>query len=266
VLKTWRDLALMDIRDYYPSLWAWGGLIIATLLSLVIYWYTSQAFSTSIGQMASGPLTNYFSFIIIGELSLTIPQLLMEAPTQVIKQAVSTGAMTTFLQLPCASSTPIITWSTAKIPTELLRILLNYVLVIALFGAVFSFSSLLTILLLAIITAPIFLGIGLLASALVVAFGRGEKVLGFAVNALSVFSGIYFPISVLPASLQEAVSTSSPLFWVLEKARAPVFVLSATESIAILFCGMIFLFVGIFVLRVAFNYNQKTGSTWILRY
>src|SRR5690349_17263080 len=108
----------MDIRDYYPSLWAWGGLIVATILSLIIYWYTSQAFSPVISQMANIPIMSYFAFIITGELALMIPQVLMEAPTQVVKQAVATGAMTTFLQLPCAPSTPVLLWSVAKVPTE----------------------------------------------------------------------------------------------------------------------------------------------------
>lgn len=166
MVKAIRDLTIMDLKDYYPSVWAWGGLLIATVMSILVYWYTSLAFAPVISQMAGGQSMSYFAFIMLGELALMIPVLLMEAPTQVVKQAMSTGAMTTLLQLPCATSTPLITWSLAKVPTELLRIFLNFILIFGLFGPVINASTILNIFLLGIVSTPIFLGLGLIASLL----------------------------------------------------------------------------------------------------
>lgn len=265
MVKAVRDFTLMDLKEYYPSIWAWGGLLVATVMSLLIYWYTSQAFAPVISQMAGGATMSYFTFIILGEFALMIPILLMEAPTQVVKQAVSTGAMTTFLQLPCATSTPVITWSLAKVPTELLRLFLNFILIFGLFGAVLKSTMIVNIVLLSLLTAPVFLGLGLIASSFVVAFGRGEKALSFAVTTLSVFSGIYFPIGVLPNVAQESVRSSSPLYWVLEKARNESF-LGFSEYLVVISVGITLICVGIFALRLAFSRHQRTGATWILRY
>lgn len=259
----------MDIKEYYSSLWAWGGLLVATILSLYVYWYTSLAFSPTILPLANTSIT-YFAFIITGELALMIPTLLLEAPTQVVKQAISTGAMTTLLQLPTSRSTPIISWTLAKVPTELLRLTMNFTLIFVLFGGIFSWEAVFSILFLALLTAPIFLGIGLVASSIVVTFGRGERMINFAVNALSIFSGIYFPVAVLPDSVEIFVRSSSPLYWLLEKARQAVSTgvisISGSEILMTLGAGLVFTFVGVVLLRFAFALNQKTGAAWILRY
>ncbi|OQW52858.1 MAG: hypothetical protein A4S09_08415 [Proteobacteria bacterium SG_bin7] len=265
MIKAIRDFTIMDLKEYYPSIWAWSGLLIATVMSVLVYWYTSLAFAPVISQMSGGQTMSYFVFIILGELALMIPVLLMEAPTQVVKQAVSSGAMTTLLQLPCPTSTPLITWSLAKVPTELLRIFLNFILIFALFGAVIKASAILNIYLLAIVSAPIFLGLGLIASSFIVAFGRGEKILSFIVTSLSLFSGIYFPVGVLPHNLQEVVKSSSPLYWILEKARGETF-LSVSEFLAVILLGALLVAIGVFALRLSFGRHQKTGATWILRY
>lgn len=265
MVKAFRDLAVMDLKEFYPSIWAWGGLLIATVMSLLIYWYTSLAFAPVISQMAGGQSMSYFTFIILGELALMIPILLMEAPTQVVKQAISTGAMTTLLQLPCATSTPLVTWSLAKVPTELLRIFLNFILIFGLFGSVLKGTAILNIFLLSLASAPVFLGLGLIASSLVVSFGRGDRVLSFAITSLSIFSGVYFPVGVLPGVVQDTVKSGSPLYWLLEKVRSET-LLSFQELYWITLLGILLVVTGLFTLRLAFGHYQKTGTPWTLRF
>ncbi len=266
-----KDFAAMDLREYYSSLWAWGGLLIATILSLYIYWYTSRAFTPAISQISALGDLDYFSFIMTGELLLMIPVILMEGPTQVIKQAVGTGSMTTLLQLPCSTSAPVVTWTLAKVPTEAVTMALNLFLISILFGPIFGGRAVASIFCLILLSAPLFLGLGLVAAAFIVTLGRGDKVLGFAINALSVFSGIYFPVTVLPDFLRQIMQAGSPLFWLLEKGRQSVassqFVTFSTgEFFALLAADFTFLFLGLVALKLAFILKQKTGSAWILRY
>lgn len=270
-LKILYDFIKLENTDAYPSIWAWGGMLIGTIASLAVYWYTSQAFSPVVSNFVTDQKLSYFLFVISGELVLMLPTLLLEAPAQVVKQATTTGTITSILQLPCAHSTPIVYLSIAKIPSELIRFFIHIILINILFGVLMPLSVVLKIFLLTTSVLPAFLGLGLIAAAIVVVLGRGERILSLGISAATVFSGIYFPVSVLPDSIKQIIQDGSPFYFLLQRARdiittSVTSVFSIEELYKLLLINTILMLIGVGSLRLGFIISKLRGTNLVIRY
>ncbi len=259
---------MMEIKDNYPSFWSVLGMAVGVFVSLYVYWFTSKAFSPVIGSLVDSPSLDYFTFVLTGELILMLPLLIIEAPVQVIKQSVSQGSLETLLLLPGSHQRPLLMWVISRLPSEIFRLIFTLGLAAILFPLNFSFWHFLQAMFIAIISLPLFLGFGLFAASIYVIFGRGERALLLFSNLASIFSGLYFPVNVLPNGLQTIIRGLSPFYLVLDNARKALSGAAAWQSEAffIFILGLMIFIFGYLALGMAFSLCKWRGSNFLLRY
>ncbi len=254
-----REFLKMEAQDLYPSRWSVGGAFIANLISLTIYWFTSKAFSTSVESLVGSLGLDYFHFILVGEIMLMIPIVLVEGVSQSIRQSVANGTIETFLMLPVSFEKPFILWMSAKGLLEFFRLIILVGAAVLIFNFQLDLFAIIKFLAILIVTAPLFLALGIFAASILIQFGRGEKAITFIVNLMTIFSGLYFPITVLPETLHKIISASSPFYLVMDQSRRA---LSHQPTLSLVSWLMIFVF-GYLLLKLSvavFNLSFKRAS------
>ncbi len=110
-----------------------------------------------------------------------------------------------------------------------------------------------------------FVGMGIFAAVLPLLFPeRGAQMTNVLKALILLVSGVYFPISVLPAWMQ-VISRFSPAYYVLEGMREALLRNTGTFAIAtpyllpLLLFGIVAVPTGLFVFVVAENYAKRTG-------
>jgi ABC-2 type transport system permease protein len=111
-----------------------------------------------------------------------------------------------------------------------------------------------------------FVGIGILAAVLPLLFPERGAQMTNVVNALILLvSGVYFPISVLPAWMQR-VSRISPAYYVLSGARAALLENASIASLGrsallpLIIIGLVSVPLGLWVFLAAERYAKQTGK------
>ena len=110
-----------------------------------------------------------------------------------------------------------------------------------------------------------FIGIGVMASVLPLLFPeRGAQMTHIVIAILLLVSGVYYPIEVLPESLQ-ALSRFSPATYVLEGVRASLMDGVSTQALwqyiwPVLIMGVIAIPFGLWVFSLGERYAKRTGK------
>jgi len=260
-----RLLIRLETRNRFPSALALVGFGVGMISGLVIYWYTSKAFAPAFKNSLSPYASTYFVYILVGELSLLIQLGILEDLTGKLRRLVAEGTLESLLTLPFRPASIILLLSLPSIPLNAVHVIVTIVAAKLIFGFEMGLLPLLGALMLQLAALPLFLGLGLLASAFLVRFGRGDKVVMFIANAGAILGGAYFPVSVFPESIQKLGAMLSPINLLLESTRSvlvhglsdPVFYKS---GLALLGIGMILMPLGHFILSRSFEYARKRGS------
>ena len=109
-----------------------------------------------------------------------------------------------------------------------------------------------------------FIGLGIMASVLPLLFPeRGAQMTNVVQALLLLFSGVYYPVEVLPGWM-EAIARVSPATYVLVNIRAALLQGEPTRSllpiiVLLSLAGVILTFVGLWVFRQAELYAKRTG-------
>lgn len=206
-----------EVRDRYPNAYAWGGELAGMGASLAIYWFTARAFAPS---MASGLAegTSYFDYLLIGETALFLPLCLFQGVARQLRQAAQLGTLDAMLAQPVAPWKIASLLGLAAAPLELARALLTLAVAWAFFGFKLGLPGLAAAFTLQLLAAPAFLGLGLIGSAALVRFGRGETALTYLGAGATVLAGAYFPVDVLPPALARLASGAASPFSILLRA------------------------------------------------
>ena len=130
----------------YPSKLAIAGALVGSILSLIVYWFTSKAFAPVMTSHLAAEKVDYFNFVFSGELILILPLILIEGTIHVVRQSAAHGLLETFMILPTRTQTPLVLWTLAKIPLEALRLLILVGLAAIFFGFHLSLKKLLILL------------------------------------------------------------------------------------------------------------------------
>lgn len=258
--------ALIDWRDEFPAWWSFVSLLLSTSLSVAVYWFTSKAFGETFARSFDGIRTNYFTYVLIGELSLSVPSLMIMAPQRFIRQCSALGMFESWMTMPLANHAPAQIMGFGKLPAEAVRILATIAVGWILFEFEISFYWLISFVVLQAISIPLFWGIGYVGASLVVLFGRGDRALITLVSGLSVFSGTYFPTSVLPEQVQAVVEHASPFYLVLTAARADTWSEQWISALILIGLGLPVFFLGRWLFAKSLDRVRIAGSNPIIRY
>ncbi len=208
-----------EFRNKYPRALSWFGQLTSELGLLSVYWFTAQAFVPNLHLL--NPQMDYFSFIVIGEVTLFVPCILLTAFSRVFRSEVQQGT----LDISLLSKSPLlVSWSAqvfGLLAAESFRLLLIFIFAFTLFGFRFlPAPNLALILCLQLAAWPFFAGVGMIGASVILVWGRGERLLPLLTTAMTVLAGAYFPPEVLPVFLQPWLAQLSPMNLLLQSTRS----------------------------------------------
>ncbi len=254
-------------RDRYPTLFGILGEFLNACLVLTVYWYTSRAFGNTLFAGATSDYQmNYFSFVLLGEIFISIPIALSVGASHILSSASFDETFEAFRLLPGRTQTPFILSTLALVPIEVLRALLKLLIAIYIFNTHFQLSHLLLASLFQIAAMPAFLGLGLIASALMMRLGRGAGIISQASALAAVLAGAYFPLGMFPTGVQKFATLVSP-FTVLLQGVRQIFAghgLEFSVLLQIFGWSAVLMIVGYGSFGLALGYIRKRGQPLII--
>lgn len=168
-----------------------------------------------------GDATTYLEFVAIGIVLGVFVQLALSRVAGAIREEQLQGTLEVLMLTPTRSLTlqlGTLTYDFIYIP---IRMALFLVIIAVGFGLDFEPSGLLPAAVVLLAVIPFVWGLGVMSAAAVLAFRRGEGVVGLFAGLLTVASGAYFPLDLLPGWLQTAAE-ANPFAIALETMRDAV--------------------------------------------
>lgn len=207
-----------DFRESHISFLYLGSYFLTTFLTLTVYWYTSKAFAGAISAQIQQFNGRYFDFIVIGEIAFLLPTVFYTGPLQIIKRWVSNNTFESLIMTGRSELSELWTQVSAGIPSQACFASLYLFIAHFAFDWSVSLSSLGLMILLNLLSLPLFFTLGLVMTSVFLLTGKGSSLMGQLVTFLAIFSGAYFPIHVLPSWLTQ-MSSHSPFQIFMESSR-----------------------------------------------
>ena len=266
VYKVLRAVLHLEKLNNYPSWVALIGELLGIILSVTIYYYTAMAFSPIMKGDLNFYGTDYFSYVLIGEMGLMIPAYLFANPSSRLKNFISEKKLSSLLSYPIDLHELLTYWINAGILLEVLRVLLHFLIAILFFKLNLDIKGFILMFLIIVISYPIFLGLGLIGAAIIMFFGRGDSILNY-ITTISLFlAGAYFPTEVFPPIIQKIGHYISPFNSVLIAMRKAFNnELFLNDFYPLIIWILIAYPIGIYLLKYAQNKFFERGSEIILK-
>lgn len=241
---------------------AFGASLVSSILSLAVFYFLSEVIDEDAIEQA-GTTGDYFAFVAVGLAIFTIVQSSMISFSRKLREEQTTGTFETLMSTP-ASPALVILGSACY---EILRAVIDAVLLLAaaviLFGLEFEIDpgSGGVILVALIGTLTLFASIGVAIGAITVLFKRVAAVIGLVLAAVSLLSGVYFPIEVLPAPFQ-LIAESLPITWALDVLRAALLggQVDAAQLVGLLLSAALLLPLTLQGFRASVARARRTGT------
>ncbi len=209
----WRQFAALwafGLREY--RLWQsyrvnqvlWMTNILVTTLLFFLLGQTIAGQAAALLGPAYG--TNYMSFVVIGVTVNVFIATNLSDPFFRIQRSYFTGTMDLFLLSPMSIYTPLLGLMARSVLDDYPRLFFTFGFGMLLFGATFNFSSWLLALLVTVLFLAAGFGLGMLSASsfYLLDIKRGTEPIQFVIQQLlaTLLAGTYYPITVLPKSLQ----------------------------------------------------------------
>lgn len=214
-------LLLKEKRERYPRLIVMVGELVSLFISLSVYWFTGQAFGKGgLNPVLNGVMPDYFHYIIWNDVSLLIPFAALSGSLQTIKELHSQGALEMLLTLPVSRWRLIFMMQLPHLFKELVRMFLIFFAASFFFHFQINIEIFLSLLIIEILSFPLFHSMGLAFVGIYLAYGRGEGLLSFFSMMGALFGGAYFPPVLFPEMIRHFFINFSPFNLYLDLARA----------------------------------------------
>ena len=193
--------------------------LFAVLVNVVLFFYVGKLIDP--GPDASAELSNgYFPFVLIGLALFGVANVGLSRFSVSIREEQMAGTLEVLLTQP-VSARLVILGSAAY---ELLRAVLTAVATVLAGVIVFGVDltsrpgPILAALVVSAVAVVLFAAIGVAVAAFTVLYKQGQSVVGATVVTISLLSGVYYPLDVMPGAL-ESVGNLLPTTWSLDLLR-----------------------------------------------
>jgi ABC-type uncharacterized transport system permease subunit len=230
------------------------------LIDLVIYYFISRTFKgVSTADLGGAP--SYFAFVTVG---IVITLVIGAASADIgwrLRSEQLTGTLETLIAHPIRAwqvALGMVTWPFAF---ALARAAVYLLVAATLLDVDLSHASWAGCVLVLLAAGLALLGLGIGLGAVVVAFKRGNNILGFATMALGFAGGAFFPLDVLPGWL-EFVGKLLPTRFIFDGVRAALFRGSGWGEDALVLLGysVIGLPLAVWAFSSALDYARRRGT------
>ena len=206
----------------------------------------------------------YFPFVLIGIAFSTFLSTGLGSSATAIRQEQMLGTLEAMLITPTKASTITIYLSLWNFIFSSVHILIYLFMGRFVFGIKFSFSQPFLIFLILFLSILSFSSLGIMSSSFVMIFKRGDPVNWIVSTSFELLGGIYYPIAILPESLQ-FISRLLPITYALKALRGVLlagysFSQVKIEILALLGFAVILFPLAIVFFEYALKWTKKEGS------
>jgi ABC-2 type transport system permease protein len=184
----------------------WFNLVI----QISLFYFIGKMVNPKTLPVYAGHRVSYMEFIAIGVVVTSFIQIALSTIPSVMRQDQLMGTLEPILVTPITSSTyqlGAVIYSLVYVP---LRSMLFLFGVSLMFGVSFHYSGLHLAVLVLLVFIPFVWGLGVLSAAGVMTFKRGGTAVNLIVLGLTLGSGAYFPVGLLPGWLSK-IAAYNPL-------------------------------------------------------
>jgi ABC-2 type transport system permease protein len=208
-----RKLSAFVRRDFLV-LWSYRLSFLTSFVGLfggaLIFYFVGKMVDPTAIPTVGGKHVTYLEFAVIGMTLGSFVHLGLERVSAALRNEQLMGTLESLLTTPTSSQTIQV----GSVLFDLIFIPLRMGLLLAMLALVFGLGldigGVPQSLVLLAFFMPFVWGLGILAAAITLTFRRGAGVIGLATGALTLVSGLYFPLSLLPGWL-ETISVANPL-------------------------------------------------------
>ena len=231
---------------------AFWGLIIVRLLSKLVT-----------GGQFAGNQTNYFKYTVVGLVLASVLEPTTVSGSTSVRQDQVQGTLEYLATQPISRLVLGISWSAYAILQSLVAACIVLAFTVPL-GFRVSHVNVPVVVVTLILTLVVFMGIGNIGSAVVLALQQGGQLVAALFLLLGVLGGMLFPVSAFPASIRP-VTWLSPLTYSLEALRSALLAnqphTSYTRDILVLLAfAVVIVPLSAFALELAFRHAQRKGT------
>ncbi len=243
-----------------PFITEWFGMII----QVVTFEFVSRLVRPDLVPSFGGSRATYMEFVAVGIVFSSFTSVALGRVYSVIRQEQLQGTLEALLVTPTSPTTielGSVVYDLLFVP---LRVVLFLTLTTIFIGTEYHWASLPTLVPLLLLYIPFAWGLGITAAAWTITFKRGTGVVGLVATFLTITSGAYFPLTVLPDWLR-SLAELNPLAIALRGAREALlggegFVGTAPEALALVPFAIVSIVGGTIAFRAALARERRRGS------
>ena len=251
-------------------LWAFSykisffGQFIGIGLSVYTLFFISKTFEMSKSAHLIQYGENYFLFAIIGLGTLDMINLCMGSATRSVRDAQAFGFIDTIISSRVSPHSVILSSLVYTFLIGLIRIICYLLCAFFLQDLNFSLLSIAFAIGVMLLTLISFMGLSLIAASFVILYKQGDPINYITGLIIFLFSGVLFPVSVLPEVLQ-SISSFVPVTHGLEMMRK-ILIFDSHEfwsfsaASYLLFWSAILYYSGIITLRKSIELSRVSGN------
>ena len=238
----------------------WGGLVLQALM----FYFVGKLVAPSAIPSYGGEPATYMEFVAVGIALTAFVQLALSRVGTGLRSEQVYGTLESLLSTP----TSTMTIQLGTVFYDLLYIPVRTALFLAFaalaFGLHFDLDGILPACVVLLAFIPFVWGLGVANAGFLLTFRRGGGVSGFVVTVLSLFSGAFFPLTVLPGWAQSAAELN-PIAVAIEGMREPLLGGSGWagvggDLVVLLPLAAVSLALGIAAFRLALRREKRRGS------
>ena len=212
-IKELRKLSAFVRRDFLVQ-WSYRVSFLTSFVGLfggaLLFYFVGKMVDPAAIPTVDGKHVSYLEFAVIGMTLGGFVHLGLERVSAALRNEQLMGTLESLLSTPTSSQTIQV----GSILFDLIFIPLRMSLLLLMLGLVFGLGldigGVPQALVLLAFFMPFVWGLGILAAAITLTFRRGAGIVGLATGALTLLSGLYFPLALLPNWLETA-SAANPL-------------------------------------------------------
>ena len=213
------NIVRYEIKNFTSSKLAMIGFIVGTIINLFAFYFTSKAFVPKSEIITFLGQSNYFEYIVIGEISLILTSLFFNDSQELYERLKNFGILEKYWLSDKRTEINTLKHYLALSIIKLIIILVNLFLIIILFSFKVSLLNVFLFLLVQIAILILFTPIFLLFFYFAFALGKKSSLFLHAISFLSVLSGAYFPLEVFGGEYIVSLLKINPISLQISLAR-----------------------------------------------
>jgi ABC-2 type transport system permease protein len=243
---------------------AFVGDIAGLVFGLVVFYFVGQMIDPSTVPSYAGGRPTYLEWVVVGVAMGAFISLGLGRVMAAIRSEQMTGTLESLLMTPTATATIQVGSAIYDLVYVPLRTALFLLLAAIIFDLDYDAGGVLRAAVVLLAFVPFVWGLGILSAAGVLTLRRGAGVVGLGTALLTLASGAYFPVELLPSWL-EATAAVNPIAVTLEGMRETLIGDAdwsdvARDVVVLVPAALLALTLGIAAFRIALRRERRKGT------